>query len=150
MNSAEEEWQMFPWRNGVHTGLGVRMCLWQAIAPKVNSRRSNIYLFHEHYSLLRTMQALCWVQGQKAKRRPSVCCTRECWGITASFACVCSCVDFPGGTNGKEPACQCRRCKRLEFDPEVRKIPWRRAWQPTPAFLPGESHGQRSLTGYSP
>ena len=30
------------------------------------------------------------------------------------------------------------------------KIPWRRAWQPTPAFLPGESQGQRSLTGYSP
>ena len=32
----------------------------------------------------------------------------------------------------------------------VRKIPWRRKWQPTPAFLPGESHGQRSLVGYSP
>ena len=32
----------------------------------------------------------------------------------------------------------------------VRKIPWRRAWQPTPVFLPGESHGQRSLMGYSP
>ena len=31
------------------------------------------------------------------------------------------------------------------FDPWVRKIPWRRAWQPTPAFLPGESHGQRGL-----
>ena len=32
----------------------------------------------------------------------------------------------------------------------VRKIPWRREWQPTPVFLPGESHGQRSLVGYSP
>ena len=32
----------------------------------------------------------------------------------------------------------------------VRKIPWRRKWQPTPAFLPGKSHGQRSLAGYSP
>ena len=32
----------------------------------------------------------------------------------------------------------------------IRKIPWRRAWQPTPVFLPGESHGQRSLAGYSP
>ena len=31
------------------------------------------------------------------------------------------------------------------FDPWVRKIPWRRVWQPTPVFLPGESHGQRSL-----
>ena len=36
------------------------------------------------------------------------------------------------------------------FYPSVRKIPWRRAWQPTPVFLPGGSHGQRSLVGYSP
>ena len=36
------------------------------------------------------------------------------------------------------------------FDPWVRKIPWRRARQPTPVFLPGESQGQRSLVGYSP
>ena len=36
------------------------------------------------------------------------------------------------------------------FNPWVRKIPWRRKWQPTPEFLPGESHGRRSLVGYSP
>ena len=36
------------------------------------------------------------------------------------------------------------------FDSWVRKIPWRRKWQSTPVFLPGESHGQRSLVGYSP
>ena len=35
-------------------------------------------------------------------------------------------------------------------DPWFRKIPWRRKWQPTPVCLPGESHGQRSLVGYSP
>ena len=39
---------------------------------------------------------------------------------------------------------------RLGFDSWVGKIPWRRPWQPTPVFLPGESHGQRSLAGYSP
>ena len=50
---------------------------------------------------------------------------------------------------GKEHACQCRRQKRYGFDPWVRKIPWRRARQPTPGFLPGQSHGQRSLSGYS-
>ena len=59
-------------------------------------------------------------------------------------------MDFPGGASGKEPACQCRRHKRFRFDPWVRKIPWKRAWQPTPEFLPGESHEQRSLVGYSP
>ena len=57
---------------------------------------------------------------------------------------------FPGGTSGKEPACQCRRLKRPSFNPWVRKTPWRRKWQPTPVFLSGESHGQRSLVGYSP
>ena len=45
---------------------------------------------------------------------------------------------FPGGTCGKEPTCQCRRHKRHRFDPWVGKIPWRRAWQPTPVFLAGE------------
>ena len=57
---------------------------------------------------------------------------------------------FLGGASGKEPACQCRRYKRCGFDPWVRKIPWRRARQPTSVFLPGESHGQRSPVGYSP
>ena len=57
---------------------------------------------------------------------------------------------FSGGTSSKESACQCRRCKRCGFDPWVGKIPWRRAWQPNLVFLPGKSHGQRSLVGYSP
>ena len=55
---------------------------------------------------------------------------------------------FPGGASGKEPTC--RRHKRCGFDPCVRKIPWRRKWQPIPIILPGESHGQKSLAGYSP
>ena len=46
--------------------------------------------------------------------------------------------------------CQCRRCKRPGFNPRVGKIPWRRKWQPTPVFLPGDSHGQRGLAGCSP
>ena len=51
-------------------------------------------------------------------------------------------------TSGKEPACQCKRHKRLRVDPWVRRILWRRAWQPSPVLLPRESHGQRSLAGY--
>ena len=42
------------------------------------------------------------------------------------------------------------QCRRHEFKTWVRKIPWRRRWQPTPVFLPGKSHGQRNLSGYSP
>ena len=57
---------------------------------------------------------------------------------------------LPGWNSGKEFACQCKRHKRCSFNPWVRKIPWSRKWQSTPVFLPGESHGQRSLVGYSP
>ena len=49
---------------------------------------------------------------------------------------------------GEESACPSRRCKRPRFHPWVRKIPWRRTWQPTPVLLPGGSQGQRSLAGY--
>ena len=52
-------------------------------------------------------------------------------------------VRLPRWGFGKEPTCQFRRLKRHGFDPCVGKIPWRRAWQLNPAFLPGESHEQR-------
>ena len=57
---------------------------------------------------------------------------------------------LPRWLSSKESTCQCRRCQNHRFDPWVRKIPWSRKWQPTPIFLPGESHGQRSLVGCSP
>ena len=57
---------------------------------------------------------------------------------------------LPGGPpwwlSSKESTCQCRRHR---LDPWVWKIPWRRDWQPAPVFLPGKSHGQRSLVGYT-
>ena len=63
---------------------------------------------------------------------------------------ICPCItdwSFPGGTSGEEPTFQCRRRKTHGFNHWVRKISWRRAWQPTPVFLPGQSHGQRRLVG---
>ena len=60
------------------------------------------------------------------------------------------CAYTSGDASGKEPVCPCRRLRRSEFYPWVGKIPWRRAWQPTPVFLPEESCGQRNLVGYSP
>ena len=50
--------------------------------------------------------------------------------------------------SGKESACQSRKQKSHGFNSWVRKIPWRRKWQPTPVFFPGKSHGQRSLESY--
>ena len=52
--------------------------------------------------------------------------------------------------NSKESTWNEGWCRKSGFNPWVRKIPWRRAWQPTPVFWPGKSHGQRSLAGYSP
>ena len=56
-------------------------------------------------------------------------------------------VKTAGDSEGKEFACNARRPR---FDPWVRNIPWRREWLPTLVFLPGKSHGQSSLGGYSP
>ena len=52
----------------------------------------------------------------------------------------------PGGSDGKDRL----QFRGPRFNPWVGKIPWRRAWQPTPVFLSGKSHGQRSLAGYNP
>ena len=71
----------------------------------------------------------------------------EGWGDTRSHPVLkkVGCVDDLG-----HPRLQCRRCRRHKFHPWVGKIPWRRTWQPALLFLPGESHGQRSLVGYGP
>jgi len=54
------------------------------------------------------------------------------------------CMGLPWWLSAKEFTCQCRR---NEFYPLVRKIPWKRKWQPTPVFLPGKSHRHRGLQG---
>ena len=59
-------------------------------------------------------------------------------------------MGFPGGAGGKGSARQCRRHRKPGFHPWVGKIPWSRKWHPTPVFLPGKAHGQRSLAGCSP
>ena len=57
---------------------------------------------------------------------------------------------LPRWYSGERICLRCRRHKRHGFDPWVRKIPWSRTWQPTPVFLPGKPHGQRTLVAYSP
>ena len=73
---------------------------------------------------------------------------------STTYMCLCVYIHIymglPGGTSSKEPAWQCRSRRRWRFGPWVGKISWRRAWQPTPVFVPGKSHGQRSLAGYGP
>ena len=88
------------------------------------------------YSLLQKFgySSLCYTVG-------------SCWLFTVNIS-VCIHQGFPGGTVVKN--LPCKRHKRCGFDPNVGKIPWRRKWQPTPEFLPGKFHGQRSLAGHSP
>ena len=57
---------------------------------------------------------------------------------------------LPRWLSTKESTCQCRRYRRLGFDPWVGKMPWHRKWQPTPTFLTGKSCGWESLVSYSP
>ena len=59
-------------------------------------------------------------------------------------------MGLPKWLTSKESTCQGGRRRRHGFDPWVRKIPWRRKWQPTPVLLPGESNGQRSLADFRP
>ena len=78
-------------------------------------------------------------------------CLEGCIHSCLPFNMVLLCLGggFPGSASGKEPTCQCGRCKRCWFDPWVWKIPWRRTWEPSQVFLSGESHGQRSQVGCS-
>ena len=69
--------------------------------------------------------------------------------VTRSYSKI---EDFPCGLAVKNLSVmqETRIDKGPRFHPWVRKIHWRRKWQPTPVFLPGKTHGQRSLAGYSP
>ena len=71
-----------------------------------------------------------------------------CQKITFLSILVLPSSEHPRCVSGKKKST--RQCKRQRFDPWGGKIPWRREWLPTPVFLPGESHRQRSLAGYSP
>ena len=83
--------------------------------------------------------------------------TFDPWSGNWSLTCLCSAgkKELKWGQpvyrwlSGKESVCQWRRQRRHRFNSWVRKIPWRRKWQPTPVFLLGKSHGQRSLAGYT-
>ena len=59
-------------------------------------------------------------------------------------------MGFPSGTVVKNLPANAGDVGDLGFNPCVRKIPWRREWQPTPVFLPVKPHEQKSLAGYSP
>ena len=100
------------------------------------------YSHHTHVRLVSAYYVAGMVSGG-ASGKDSACQNRRLW----FYPWIRKIPWRRAQLSGKEPACQ---RKRLRFYPWIRKIPWRRAQQPTPVFLPGESHGQKSLARYSP
>ena len=81
----------------------------------------------------------------QSPRKPQMALCLEFWFLRSQSASArVGGICWPSQLSGKEPTCQSGR----HFDSWVRKIPWRRKWQPTPVFLSKESHGQRSLLSY--
>ena len=122
---------------------------WWASVPGVTKNQVLLSMHAQHRtdSSVHPARLLC---PSDFPGKNTSCClaTKSC--LTLCNPMYCKVPGFLDGVNGKEPSCQCRRHKGFRPNPWVGKIPWRRAWQPTPVFLPGESHGQRSLVGYSP
>ena len=102
-------------------------------------------LFHLICCFLWVVKSCLWLKCIRSSCNPSLltCEQHEMLSLLCSY----KPRGFPDGTVGKEPPCQ---HKRHWFNPWVGKIPWRRKWQPSPAFLLEKSHGQRSLVGCSP
>ena len=91
-----------------------------------------------------------WLTGQgchpffPVAPQASCCSSSASWNTPGYFPVIIHYMGLPRWLSGKESACQCRVRSCMG------KSSWRRKWQPTAVFLPGKSHGQRSLVGYSP
>ena len=120
---------------------------------EIQHLESEIYMKMSHRQALHQSVFTCWLSEKTTFIQPSVpALGKPLSSPLWNHVHVKSFKDMertlrPWRPSGKESACQCRRRR---FDPWVGKIPWRRKWQPTPVFLPGESLAQRSLAGYSP
>ena len=90
------------------------------------------FLVLRNWKVYSFLQSKEWNRGKKERKKNVIT-------VLISWAAITK--GFPGGTSGKEPACQCRRHKWPWFNPWVGKMSWRRAWQPMSVFLTGESHG---------
>ena len=124
--------------NGMRNSLvGYRVFCWAA--PQRNERNLQKSLWNYSNMLL-----LIKMSFHSKKKKMSFQIPSQTPWLLSKFMPV---LGFPGSTSFKELTCQYRRHKKLGFDSWVRKIHRRRTWQPTPAFLPGESQGQRMLGG---
>ena len=109
------------------------------------------HLLTSNFSLKLMIMPLPHLCGWKITLRYGCCLKNvsilddDTWAYVPEEKHLCSIRDFPGGSDGKASAYNALP----GFDPWVRKIPWRRKWQPAPVLLPEKSHGRRILVGYS-
>ena len=132
-----------PWHfPGKSTGAGCHFLL-QGIFPTQRLNLCLLHLLHWQVDSLPLAPPCSVFQSCLTLCNPMDC-------STPGFPVLHYFSELPRWHSGKESTCQCRRCKRHGFNPWVRKMPWSRKRQPTPVFLPGKSHGQRSLADCSP
>ena len=99
---------------------------------------------------LGTERAPAWLEGAPGGEQVRLYPVPWAWGHVGLLRAGTWSRELPRWLSSREVAFQCRRHRMHGFGPQVWKLPWRGKWQPTPAFLPGKSYGQRSLVGYSP
>ena len=133
---------------------GVNICTW------VDFKLPNWHHWTQYWERITTTNSYGYTTAQRPKQTNKTSRVEKLTDVAAVFSIalasgkegglwlqVLFLLGLPRWFSGKESTCQFRK---HEFDPWVRRIPWRREWLSTPLFLPGESHGQRSLVGYSP
>ena len=134
---------------------------WQRLLPEnwnyIKQKTMEMTVLKTQWLELKTQQLGLQVDFMEWKQRG--CASRSPWGVsgwthrwqkTHRESLGYGRMGLSRWLSGKASTCQCRRHRRHGFNPWVRKISWRRKWQPTPVFFPGKSHRQRSLVGYSP
>ena len=115
-----------------HLTKNIYTCQMKRCSTSYITRKLHISTIRYHHATIRmvTTQTLTTPNGGQEAEQQNL--SREC-KITQDFLTKLS-IGFPGGISGRELACQYGRCERLRFHPWVKKMPWRRAWQPVQFF----------------